>query len=264
MADESSWRVFDRIADDYDEVLPFFREVGERFVAALELAAGTRFLDLGAGGGALTGPALRAECAVTAIDAAPAMVARLRRTFPAATALVMDAQRLELADASFDVVGSAFVLHVLDDPAAAVAEAFRVLVPGGRLAVSAGAGVRSPSARAVQGAMDALFAEFAAHLPPHGGMGAPVPLRELLLSTGFTSLAARHIEVELSVPDGETLWRWALSHGYRAFIDDLPDEVQHEFRRRLVALPDDVGGTAILQRAVDVLVGTKPNRHPPT
>ncbi|RIQ18886.1 class I SAM-dependent methyltransferase [Jiangella rhizosphaerae] len=144
VADESSWRVFDRIAGDYDDVLPFFREVGERFVAALELAPGTRFLDLGAGRGALTGPALRAGCAVTAIDAAPAMVARLRAAFPAADARVMDAHRLDLPDASIDVVGSTFVLHVLDDPVAAAGEAFRVLAPGGRIAVSAGAAVRSP------------------------------------------------------------------------------------------------------------------------
>ncbi|WP_233552816.1 hypothetical protein [Jiangella rhizosphaerae] len=108
--------------------------------------------------------------------------------------------------------------------------------------------------------MDGLFAGFAELLPPHGGMGAPVDLRGLLAAAGFAGPTARHVEVAIPVPDGETLWRWALSHGYRAFVDDLPGEARREFRRRFVALPDEVGGGAVLQRAVDVLVGTKP-RH---
>ena len=43
--------------------------------------------------------------------------------------------RLPLADGSFDVAVLQMVLHYAEDPAAAVAEAARVLRPGGRLLV---------------------------------------------------------------------------------------------------------------------------------
>jgi hypothetical protein len=34
--DTSAWRLFDRIAADYDEVVPFFAEYGAAIVAALD------------------------------------------------------------------------------------------------------------------------------------------------------------------------------------------------------------------------------------
>jgi len=147
VVDKSSWHLFDRVAGDYDEVVPFFAEYGQAIVAALDPQPGCRFLDLGAGRGALTGPAVARGCVVAAVDAAPGMVSRLAAAFPAVEARVMDAQALGLATGSFDLVAASFVIHVLDDPAAGVAEAFRVLAPGGRFAFTgASARVASPAA----------------------------------------------------------------------------------------------------------------------
>ena len=42
-----SWPLFDRVAAEYDEVVPFFARYGEAIVAALAPAPGTRFLDRG-------------------------------------------------------------------------------------------------------------------------------------------------------------------------------------------------------------------------
>jgi 16S rRNA A1518/A1519 N6-dimethyltransferase RsmA/KsgA/DIM1 with predicted DNA glycosylase/AP lyase activity len=89
---EPAWNLFDRVAADYDEVVPFFAEYGAAIVDVLDPPAGCRFLDLGAGRGALTGPALARGCLVTAVDTAPAMVQRLTADFPAAATYVMDVQ----------------------------------------------------------------------------------------------------------------------------------------------------------------------------
>jgi SAM-dependent methyltransferase len=254
-----AWTLFDRVADDYDEVAPFFTEYGRAIVAAIDPPPGCRFLDLGAGRGALTGPALARGCAVTAVDAAPAMVKRLAAEHPRAVTHVMDAQALTFPADSFDVVASAFVIHLLDDPAAGVAEAHRVLAPGGRLAFTGGRARNvAPSAAArptLGGRLDALFLEFTPRLLPGGGMGRPIDPAELLERAGFVDVHGTDVEVAIPLPDNETLWRWAMSHGYRAFIEGLPDTHREEFHRRLLALPAD---DRTLHRVSGLWSGRKP------
>lgn len=71
-----------------------------------------------------------------------------------------DAQDLEFADQSFDTVVCTLALCTIPDPASAIAEAHRVLRPGGRLVALEH--VRSPirAVRAVQRALDPLSVRF--------------------------------------------------------------------------------------------------------
>lgn len=260
----SAWRLFDRVAADYDQVAPFFAEYGVAIMEVLDPPAGCRFLDLGAGRGALTAPALARGCVVTAVDAAPAMVERLAADYPAAVTHVMDVQALKLPSDSFDLVGSSFVIHILDDPAAGVAEAYRVLAPGGRFAFTGGSarnrndrGDHKPAAAApsLGGRLDALFQEFATYLPPNGSVGRPVDAADLLEDAGFVDLHEYHAGVATVFTDNAMLWRWAMSHGYRAFIEDLPDDRRREFHRRVMELPAD---DRVLRRATGIWSGRKP------
>lgn len=72
---------------------------------------------------------------VTAVDPDGAAVARASRRSPSTRLLVARAEALPFADDSFDRVIFALVLCTVDDPAAALREARRVLRPGGRLRV---------------------------------------------------------------------------------------------------------------------------------
>ncbi|ONI80683.1 hypothetical protein ALI22I_46360 [Saccharothrix sp. ALI-22-I] len=56
--------LFDRVAADYDRSVPFFATFGHRLVEWVGLAPGARVLDLGAGRGAVTAAAVRAEGSV--------------------------------------------------------------------------------------------------------------------------------------------------------------------------------------------------------
>jgi ubiquinone/menaquinone biosynthesis C-methylase UbiE len=264
--DKAAWELFDRVAADYDQVAPFFAEYGAAIMHVLDPPAGCRFLDLGAGRGALTGPALERGCVVTAVDAAPAMIERLAAEYPAADARVMNAQALSLVSASFDLVASSFVIHLLDDPAAGATEAYRVLAPGGRFALTGssahqgGSRRKSPTTQALSlgGRLDGLFDEFAAYLPPNGSMGQLIDAADLLEEVGFVDIREDHAGVALTFPDNAMLWRWALSHGYRAFIEDLPDDRRREFHHRVMGLPFD---DRVLQRTTGIWSGRKPGER---
>ncbi|MCP2328350.1 ubiquinone/menaquinone biosynthesis C-methylase UbiE [Hamadaea flava] len=256
----SSWELFDRVSADYDEVVPFFASFGAAIMATIDPPPGARLLDLGAGRGALTAPALARGCHVTAIDAAPGMVRRLAATFPDAEVHTMDAQALAFADDSFDVVASSFVIHLLDDPAAGVAEAYRVLKPGGRFAFTGGS-ERSKGGPTVSAAdelgvrLNELFAEFTAYLPPNGSIGKWDDAADMLEDAGFVDLREDFAEVAIPFDDAEALWRWSLTHGYRAFIDDLPDARRAEFHDRMLALQ---AKDFVLRRVNPVWSGRKP------
>jgi SAM-dependent methyltransferase len=99
----------------------------------LELSAGSRVLDDGAGVG---GPAgwLAAERGVRPVCAEPMVgAARAAHRLFGLPAVVAPAQQLPFADASFEAAWCLGVLCTIPDKAAALAELRRVLRPGGRV-----------------------------------------------------------------------------------------------------------------------------------
>ena len=121
----------------YDRVAGFGRQ-RRRSLELLALRPGERVLVVGAGTGADL-PLLAPEVEVTAIDLTPAMLERARRRVAAlgrrVELRVMDAQRLELPDRSFDAAVLHLILAVVPDPVRCLREVARVLGPGGRAAV---------------------------------------------------------------------------------------------------------------------------------
>ncbi len=133
---------FRRQGADWDEAHALALPVAdiERAVLAAVGAAPGWLLDVGAGTGRLLELlAPRVERGL-GVDASRAMLAlarsRLAKPELAHCAVRQaDMYRLPLADASFDTIILQMVLHYAEDPAAAMAEAARVLRPGGLLLV---------------------------------------------------------------------------------------------------------------------------------
>lgn len=119
----------------YDLVVGRLNALRRRSIDGLQLKRGERLLIVGAGTG-LDLPLLPAGVSVLATDLTPAMLARARpRAGTGVELRVMDAQRLDLPDASFDAALLHLILAIVPDPVACLRQTARVVRPGGRVAV---------------------------------------------------------------------------------------------------------------------------------
>jgi arsenite methyltransferase len=145
----SQWLLHGRHADDaaYGRVVQALVEgYADRVLAGAQLAAGMTVVDVGAGEGLVAfraidrfGPSLRViltDLSVPMLRYAESVAMR-RNVRAQCTFLECSADKLEgIGDASVDVVTTRAVLAYVSDKAAALAECFRVLKPGGRLSIA--------------------------------------------------------------------------------------------------------------------------------
>lgn len=131
---------FDRAAPDYETAAVLQRTVEAHCLQRLDLVrlSPQAILDLGCGPGGAGRALLKRYrgARVTGIDLAPGMLhvaRRRRRWFSAQRFVCADAEALPLAAESVDLVFSSLTLQWCNDLGAALAEAWRVLRPGGLL-----------------------------------------------------------------------------------------------------------------------------------
>ena len=149
------------------------------------LTPGERVLDLGSGGGfdaflaaRQVGPTGR----VIGVDMTPEMIA-LARANAAKVGLTTvdfrlgDIEQLPVDDASVDVIMSNCVINLAPDKPAVFREAFRVLAPGGRLAISDMVAIADLPA--------AVAADPAAYTGCLAGAAPVAEIERMLAATGF-------------------------------------------------------------------------------
>ncbi len=133
---------FSSFADMYEHVLvqPLFRQYVDDLLQRVKLAAGDRVLDVACGTGIVARVArerLGPDARVVGVDASAPMLEVARRTAPDIEWRDGNAMALPVAgDERFDVVLCQQGLQFFPDRSAAVREMRRVLVEGGRLALS--------------------------------------------------------------------------------------------------------------------------------
>lgn len=164
-------------------------------IARLRVRSGEKILDLGTGPGepALTiaeqvGP----RGHVTGVDLSENMISIAQRVASARSAAnaefrVMDCSTLDFESAVFDGVVSSFGFQIFTDPERAAQQAFRVLRPQGRIAVSVwSTGDRVPWIDAIVGPMlKHAEPDETGYIPTPYELGAPGEMASFLTKAGF-------------------------------------------------------------------------------
>ncbi len=139
---EPMWSAYDQMGSDFEEhsADSAYNAHYDRpaVLAAVGSVGGLRVLDAACGPGYYAGELLARGAVVTAFDASPTMVAlaRQRTTGRARIDTAVLGEPLPYPDGAFDLAVCALAIHYAADRAAAFAEFFRVLRPGGALVIS--------------------------------------------------------------------------------------------------------------------------------
>jgi SAM-dependent methyltransferase len=212
-----------------------FEPLYQAVIAELD-PAGRSILDVGCGAGRFLAIAAAAGAAVTGLDAAPSLLAIARRRVPDAPLSQGDVESLPFDDDSFDAVTGFNSFQYATSPRHALAEARRVVRPGGRVVVAVWG---APERTEASGYLAALRAQLP---PPPPGTPGPIALSdEERLATfareaGLSPAGFRAVAVPWLWEDEETALRGLISSGpaVRA-IEAVGEQATREAVRAAIA-----------------------------
>jgi len=252
MANDATERVrkdWDSQADKWFEqresLLEDSRPIHEWLVSHLAPRAGQRIIEIAAGPGDtgfLIAPRL-GDGRLVSTDLSPSMLsaARKRASELGMTNVdfrLLDAQAMDLPDASFDGAVCRWGYMLMPDPAAAFRETQRILVSGGRLAFAV---FTAPDKNPFASVPAKILIEMG-HLPPPAAGWTPgilaladrTRLRSLVEGAGFKNLEIEAVAMTWSFRDIDDYWRFLIElTALGPLVRSLSDDARTRFRQVL-------------------------------
>lgn len=200
--DPQAFKQFERdgysmVADEYDKFAAVvLAQPNDAMLDAVGTKPGTRLLDVACGPGWLSVAAVKRGAIVTALDFAEKMVAIARVRCPEVELHTADAENLPFEAGRFDAVVCNLGLLHFPAPERAIAEAFRVLTPGGSYAFTCWTPLgRNPFMDLILGSVRAhgtLDVDLPAG-PPLFRFGDPAECEQALRAAEFVSVSTREV-----------------------------------------------------------------------
>ena len=221
--------VWDRSASGSPQATNPYNQV---LIDAVGATVGHTILDLASGAGEpAINLALRvgAEGLVVATDFSPEMLAGARRRAAEAGLAnirfaIADMAALPWRDAAFDAVTCRFGVMFPPDPAVAVAEARRVLRPGGRAGYMVWGPMEANTAyHVVRRTILGFFGEDADKPISRHRFAAPGSIAGVLEGAGFGDVEERDLVEDREVSAGTPVWRERMQRSFALYTERLDD-----------------------------------------
>ena len=246
---------------------PITTRVVDQLLDAARVSAGSRMLDVAFGPGYVAGRAAERGASVVGVDVAEAMIALAHDLHPGPDYRLGDAEALPFADASFDAVVANFGLLHMGRPERAVAEFARVLVPGGRVALTVW---DLPGRARFLGVLVDAVAEAGAGAPEDIPVGPPIfrfsdddEFARLLRGAGLEDVEVQTVAFTHTEPSIDALWDGLMGGTVRtaALVVGQTTAVQQRIRAvfdRIVREYETEGGGLELPVSVKLASGRTP------
>ncbi len=269
---ESSRREWQKVAQGWHQWMPRFAEwcapVSRQMLELASIGPGSRVLDIAAGDGDQSIQAARRvgpNGYVLATDISSNMLEFAAESARKAgltqmETRVMDAECLELDDASFDSVISRFALMLLPNVEKAVAEIHRVLKPGGRIAAI----VFSTPDKTPWLAVPASIARQRASLPPPQPeqpglfrLGFPGVFASALRDAGFGDIATHRVSLPFRMESAAECARflWDVAGAIHEMLAPLSEEARRQTWGEIEAALRRYEGPEGFESPCEVIVG---------
>lgn len=237
---EKSKTTFNSAADYFDApALSFWNRFGQNTIKRIQLKPGERVLDVCCGSGASAIPAalkVGNTGSVLGADLADLLLELARnksqqQSLENIEFLCGDFTNLGLPSESFDAIVCVFGIFFVPDMEAAVAELWRMLRPGGKLAITSwGTRVFEPANQKFWSTVESERPELYKQFTPWYRIGDPDSLKALLELGGATNVEvfAEIDSHELTTP--EDWWTMVMGGGIRGTVDQLDAASQERVR----------------------------------
>ena len=219
-------------ADVYEKffVPALFLQWAKPVTDAADISSGQKVLDVACGTGVLArevAKRVHPNGTVVGLDRNEGMLSTARRASPGIDWKLGQAETLPYADSSFDAVVSQFGLMFFEDQTAALKEMWRVVRPGGRMAVAVWDALeRTPGYAAMTKLLQRLFGDQVADaLRAPYVLGDPEPLLSLFESAGISNA---QIETQGGVACFPSIESWVHTDVKGWTLADLINDEQYE------------------------------------